>query len=967
MINSNTKREKKLRRQKNAKRNSIIMLIFVVIAVTFLLLLNFIIDLLWFKEVGYVSVFFTKLVTQLKYGVPMFLLLSILMGFYLRALRVGYFKKIVSHEDTDLKKLRIYTAVLSILFGGIVSVHFISNLWFQMLEFINSTDFNIKDPLFGLDVSFYIFRLEFLSELNAMLIGIVLLFVIATLIYYLILLTMHSPDVFEENEAQPIEDGKYDGEAAQEPKKQNPFGSNTPLGKIFEQFTAGATEQVKPEKRISKTNINQLISIASGKLTLLGIIFYLMLAAHFALKQFDLLHDHTGVVYGAGFTSVNIILWLYRILAVLSVAGAVTIGIHIKKRKLKKAFVVPGLIIAVGIVGTGIGMLVQNFIVSPDEINKESEYLARNIEFTQYAYDIADVDKRPFQASEGLTAADIANNNDTVSNIRINDYLPVKTFYNQTQSIRQYYKFNDVDVDRYMIDGKTTQSYLSVREIDDEKINDTWINRHLKYTHGYGLALSRVDKITASGQPDVIVRNIPPESLAKEIKIDTPQVYFGELSDDYVIVNTGEDEFDYPNGQENAYSRYEGTAGIKLNPLNRLMFAIKEGSMKLLVSSNVKSDSRIIINRDVTTRVSKIMPYLSYEDDPYGVTVDGKIYWVIDAYTTSSYYPYSEPYSGKQGTTNYFRNSVKAVVDAYNGTVTYYIVDDKDPIAATYRKIFPSLFKTMADMPEGLKSHLRYPNALFAIQADVYGKYHMNDVKVFYQNEDIWEVSHEIYGTKETKISPNYFVLKLPGESGAEFVSMLPYSPKSKNNMTAILLTRNDGEHYGELVLYTLPKNRTVYGPMQIEAQIDQNTEISQDFSLWSQAGSTYSRGNMFVVPIEDSLLYVEPIYLEAANSAIPEVKRVVVAYGDKISYKPTLAEALENLFGDGTGVEEPESPETTEPGGETPAGDTASYIKQAQELFDKAQESLKAGDWAGYGRYMQELSDILKKLNAKN
>lgn len=521
------------------------------------------------------------------------------------------------------------------------------------------------------------------------------------------------------------------------------------------------------------------MNIASGQLSLLGVIFFIMIALNFLLKQFDLLHAHTGAVYGAGFTDVNVTLWVYRVLAVLALFGAVTVVHHIRKKQFKKILTIPVIMIIIGAVGIGAGYLVQNFIVSPDEINKEAQYLERNIEYTQYAYQLNDVEEKSFAADNNLTSEDIVNNPETINNIRINDYQPVNTFYNQTQSIRQYYKFNDVDVDRYMIDGELTQTYLSTREIDEEKINQTWLNRHLKYTHGYGITLSRVDSVTASGQPDVLIKNIPPESSVEEITVDRPEIYFGELSDDYILVNTSEDEFDYPEGSSNKYTQYEGTAGIKMNLFNRILFSIKERSMKILVSSNIKSDSKIVINRDVVERVKKIMPYLSYENDPYTVVADGKIYWMMDAYTTSSYYPYSEPYDGKIGGTNYIRNSVKVVVDAYNGTTDFYIVDENDPIAMTFQQIYPKLFKSIDQMPESLQAHIRYPNTLFNIQAGVYSRYHMEDVKVFYQNEDVWDIANEIYGTEQQVMEPNYYVVKLPGEKDAEFINSIPYTPKS--------------------------------------------------------------------------------------------------------------------------------------------------------------------------------------------
>ncbi len=950
----------KRKSSKGQRRLSVIIMFIVIIIALFLLLINFITDWLWFREMGYVSVFLKQLVTELEVGIPVFIILTLLVNFYLRKLKKGYFAKINSHEVTDMKKLNRYTSIISVVFGLVAAFYAVTTLWFEILQFAHSTDFDVKDPLFNLDISFYIFKLDFLKQLNEMLIGIVLMIVVVTVIYYIILLTMHSPDVFEEEQDTGYADEeRYGG--------SNPFegmGGDNPFEKIFEAFGGKKTQpKPKPKKHFDDNNFSQLMHIASGQLSFLGVVFFVMIAINFFLKQFDLLHTHTGAVYGAGFTDVNVTLWVYRILIVLALIGAVTVVHHIRKKQFKKIFTVPVIMIVVGLVGTGAGYLVQNFIVSPDEINKEEKYLERNIEYTQYAYQLEDVSVKSFAADNKLTSEDIANNSETIENIRINDYEPVQMFYNQTQSIRQYYKFNDVDVDRYMINGEYTQTYLSTREIDEEKINDTWLNRHLKYTHGYGVTLSRVDTVTSSGQPDVLVKNIPPESSVEEIQIDRPEIYFGELSNDYILVNTSEDEFDYPDGDSNKYTQYEGTAGIKMNFINRILFSIREQSMKILVSSNINSDSKIIINRNVMDRVQKIMPYLSYEDDPYTVVADGKIYWMIDAYTTSSYYPYSEPYSGTVGGTNYIRNSVKVVVDAYNGSVDFYVVDDGDPIAKTYQKIYPKLFKPMSEMPESLQSHIRYPDTLFTIQAGVYSRYHMEDVKVFYQNEDVWDIANEIYGTEQQQMSSNYYIVKLPGEDKAEFINSIPYTPKSKQNMTALLVGRNDGEHYGELVLYSFPKNKTVYGPMQIEAQINQNTEISSDFTLWSSRGSSYRRGNLFVIPIESSLLYVEPVYLEASESAIPEVKRVIVAYGDQIAYEPTLAEALESLFGEGTQTSD--NPPSGSGGGASDAEkSTSDWIQEAADAYDRAQEALQDGNWAEYGECMDALENALNQLS---
>lgn len=963
---------------KAKKRISIAILVIVVLLALFASLIGFISDFLWFKEMGYLSVFFKQLVTQLTVGIPTLIIITGLVYLYLTKLRKGYFAKIASSEETNLKKLKITTLILSIVFGIFATAMTVMQLWFEILKFSNSTSFGIDDPLFGLDISFYIFRFDFLTQLNEILIGVIMGFIILTVIYYIILMAVRTPDVFKE-EVPP--DARYAG-PEEEYNKDNPFTQNKKktaknndfFGKFAETFMGKgfSSKQQKPKRQFDDNNFRQLMQIASGKIALLGFIFFIMLAVNFFLQQFDLLHVHTGAVYGAGFTDVTITLWKLRILCVLSVLAAVLFVINMKKKTYKKILTVPVIMIAVGLVGSGASLLVQYAIVSPDELNKESEYLQRNIEYTQYAYQLDDVITTDFAADNTLDAADLVENTETISNIRINDFVPTQQFYNQTQSIRQYYTFNDVDNDRYMINGKYTQTYLATREIDEEKISDSWLNRHLKYTHGYGITLSRVDQVTSSGQPEVLIGNIPPESSVEEIQITRPEIYFGELSNEYVIVGTDEEEFDYPSGDSNEYTFYEGTAGIKLNFFNRLVFAAREGSLKLLVSSNIDSDSRIIINRNVMDRVQTIMPYLSYESDPYMVTVDGKLYWMIDAYTSSSNYPYSQPFD--ENGTNYIRNSIKVVVDAYNGDVDFYVVDEEDPIAMTYAKIYPELFKSGDEMPEALKAHIRYPNYLLQIQANIYTRYHMEDIGVFYLNEDQWDIANEIYGTEQVQMEPTYYIAKLPGEDTAEFFNSIPFTPKSKKNMTALLIARNDGEHYGELMLYQFPKNKTVYGPEQIEAQIDQNTEISKEFSLWNSAGTKYSRGNMFVIPVNSSILYVEPVYLEATNSSIPEVKRIIVAYGDRIAYEETLEECLVSLFGEeaADSIDASDESVTQEPsgdGGQTETGQPSEELSQTELIqnavtaYDNAQAAVQSGDWAGYGRYMEELEQILNEL----
>lgn len=966
-----SKANKMFLKEKNAGKYSLRILIALILIGIFLFisLIGFITDYLWFKELKYVGVFFTKLFTQLKIGIPTFVILTFLSYIYFKLIKKKYYHRIISDDIEKAGTINWISWLLAAVFGGIVTYFVVTNLWFSWLQFINGKQFNIKDPIFGLDVSFYVFKLDFLTQLNTIFIIVLALYLVMTILYYILLILNRPPRIFKDENAESFEEpDRFDGSNANiggSTKKYDGLFKGTPLENLFAKIDK-AGQKREYERNINKAgdsfggaklddqNMKMLFSIAAPQLMVAGALLFAMIFIHFVLAQFELLHAHTGAVYGAGYTDTHITLWIYRILSVLSLAGAVMVVVGVKRHRLKTIFVVPMIMIVLGILGVGTEAAVQNLIVSPNEIAKESPYLERNIKYTQKAYGLDKVKIRTFSADNKLTAKDIKNNDPTISNIRINDYEPAEAFYNQTQAIRQYYEFNDVDVDRYMINGEYTQSFLSPREIDEEKISQTWLNKHLKYTHGYGITLSRVDEVTSSGQPRMLIEKIPPESKIKEIKLKRPEIYFGELTNSYAITGANEEEFDYPDGDNNAYSRYKGKAGIKLSPLNRFMFAIREKSLKLLVSTNVNSKSRIIINRNIAQRAKAIMPYLKYDDDPYMVTVNGKLYWIIDAYTRSDRFPYSEK-TDEEGT-NYIRNSVKVVIDAYNGDTSYYVVDENEPIANTFKKIYPELFKSADKMPTEIKKHLRYPNALFDVQAKVYRRYHMNDVKVFYQNEDLWDIANEIYGTKEKPMIPNYYIINLPGEKKAEFVNSISFTPKDKKNMTGLFLARNDGDKYGELVLFKLPKSKVVYGPRQIEAQIDQDTEISKEFSLWDSAGSKYSRGNMFVIPIENSLLYVEPVYLEASESSIPEVKRVIVAYGDKIAYKQTLGEALDTLFGQGT------TSRNKKPG-QGKVVTQADLIRRAKSTYDKAVEAQKKGDWAEYGKNMKELENILKQL----
>ena len=932
---------------------SIIITVLVVVIGVICSLARFITDIIWFSDLGYLGVYFKELVTKIKLGVPGFIVVGILCFLLLKLIAKNFYKKNVTYSSRiSSKKQNLLFAALSAVFGLMFAGNLLGSAWFQILEFFNSTDFNIADPLFGKDVSFYVFKLEFLETLSHLMITLFGALIIITVIAYVILIV------------------SSEGVQA--------FSS-------VEEAQAASGVQIDLSQLKEKGKM--ALSIASWELCLLGVLFLLSIGVNFYLKQFDMLYGGTGVCYGAGYADVKVTLPVYKIMMVLSVVSAVLLVIAFKKRNWKLGACGPALMILVLLLGTGIASAVQAFVVSPDELDKESEYLQNNINYTRLAYDLADIRVEDFSASGDISKKDVLNNMETFSNIRINDFEPAEMFYNQTQSIRSYYNFNDVDVDRYYVNGEYTQVFLSAREIDQSRIEDNWLIKHLKYTHGYGLTLSRVDKITSSGQPAMLIDSIPPVSDIPEISIERPEIYYGESTNDYIITNTDEDEFDYPAGESNVYCDYQGKGGIPLSFFNRVLFTVREGSIKILISDNINSNSRIHIYRNIMQRINMIAPFLEYDADPCLIAADGQLYWMLSGYTSSEYYPYSEPYS-KDRETNYIRNSVKVVVNAYDGTTDFYMVDDSDPIAVTLSKIYPELLKPMSEMPESLKAHVLYPGKIFNIQANIYQKYHMTDVAVFYQNEDPWAISQEFYGQSTVQMTPNYFIMKLPGEESAEFVSTIPYTPSNKSNMTGILMARNDGEHYGEIVLYRMPKDRIIYGPAQIEAQINQDPEISKELTLWNNSGSSYSRGNMFAIPVEDSIIYVEPIYLESSSASLPEVKRVVMYYGEKLAYEPTLAECLDVLFGDGAGdplltefpIESgkqaalelddspaaPAAPQTpSKP--QTPAAPQLSDIAAAaQEAYEKALAAMQSADWKGFGKYMDELSKYINQMAEK-
>lgn len=881
--------------------------------VLFLLLLpllnNFWISLSWFKEVGYSSVFLKNLLFKLSVGVGIFLLTLALSFFTL-------LKTVRSIPDTYIEENDIIDISMSVrkpnkkkilsiagLYSFLISFLFTGPIWKDVLLFINQVSFNLADPLFNKDIGFYFFTMplieNILSPLLFVSVTIILLNAVIYVYYY---------------------------------RRRENLAEN-----LFHKFG------------------------------LLIAVFFLLLIANFYIQALNLVHSSSGSVYGAGFTDVHVSLNLYYLKMALALLSALSIIIGLKKKNLKLALAGPLILFFLTFAGGFVELGVQNFLVNPNELSKEEAYIKRSIDYTQIAYNLDQVEKREFPALWNLSAHDIEEAANTIKNIRINDFRPTQAIYNQLQSIRLYYQFSNISIDRYTLDGQQRQVFLSAREMDHSRLPDqakNWINQHLKFTHGYGVAISPVNKITAQGQPQLIVKNIPPESEYEELIITKPEIYFGNLTDNYIIINTDEKEFNYPTEDDNAETVYSGQAGIKLNLLNKFAFSIDNKTPKILLSGAINNDSKIIINRNISDRVKKIAPFLKYESEPYLVIDDGRLFWMIDGYTTSSRFPYSQPvYSGYQSY-NYIRNSVKVVIDAYEGTTDFYIYDTKDPVIMTYNNVYPGLFKDASLMPQTLREHVKYPVELFDIQSSIFSIYHMDNPRTFFNREDAWSIATEKYDKDLVTVRPYYITMALPGSDEAEFVLVQPYTAYKKNNMVSWFAALNDGDNYGKLLVYTFPKQRLIYGPMQIESRIDQDATISSQLTLWERQGSSVVRGNLMVIPIKDSLLYVEPLYLQSDNAnALPEVKQIILAYGDDIIMEATLEAGLERLFAYKGASSEPAEKED----GSISVDDKslAQLIDKANRLFDSSQENLRQGNWTAYGRDLDELEKVLKSLDS--
>lgn len=929
--------------------------IFVIAAIVLIFFLttgaNIYTDWLWFKELNFEKtftiMFLSNFILRVLVGAIFAALIYLNLHFtkkpiinYIKIRSNNQVENLFGEERNQIfdwlnkKRLNLAYLFASLIFGFLFS-SISSESWKMVLKFFNKTEFNTLDPIFNNDISFYVFSLPFYSFLREM--GMVV--VVISLIL---------------------------------------------VGTIYMVFTG-----IHSVSEIS----SKLSSRAKKHMSILIFVFLLFKAWDYRLKMYDILFSPTGVVFGAGYTNVNADLLGYKILFVTVIFVALAVLYSLFKNNYKPLVWGIGAWILLSIVFTGVyPAFMQQYRVEPNEIKLEKEYIKNNIEMTQKAYQLDSVQTKDFEISQTeLTYAELMEYETVVNNIRLQDYRPLKTTYNQIQALRQYYTFEDIDVDRYQLGDNYTQVMLGARELDQNALASqaqTWVNKTLKYTHGLGFAMSPVGKVRENGLPEFLVQDIPPISNSEHITLDNNSIYYGEKTNNYVIVNTDQTEFHYPMGSQNVFTQYEGTGGVKITNLFReAIYALKFGTLKMILSNDINDQSQIMYERNIHQRVRKAAPFLKYDSDPYLVHAEGQLYWIYDAYTTTGLYPYSQPFNRSD---NYIRNSIKVVIDAYNGTLDYYLMDENDPIAVTYSKIFDDLFKSADQMPESLRQHIRYPQDLFKIQSNIYSTYHMNDPVVYYNREDVWAIPQENYQGSTIPVEPYYLMNQLPGEKEAEFTLMTPFTPANRNNMVAWMAARNDRENYGELFTYRFPKDQLVYGPSQIESRIDQESEISRMLTLWSQRGSSVIRGNLLVIPINNSVLYVEPIFLQAENGGIPEMIRVIVAHKNEIIMRGNLQEALTALLksdkssavpeeeieqvqqftekgqpGQAGTASEPTQPSQVEQGmGTITSTNSSELIQEANNLYQQAQQALQNGDFAAYGEIITDLGKVLNQLS---
>ena len=869
-------------------------------------------DWLWYVEVGFTQVFTTVLSLRgwLFLGAGGAVFIFVYGNLWLAARTAA--PDVLWELDDQLglpgravleplirKLLLPVIAVIGILSGLRASAS-----WDMVLGYINRSAFGATDPLFGRDIAFFVFELplwRFLySGAMTLVLGTLLLSVATYVLLRSLVLTAQGP-----------------------------------------RLAAGARTH----------------------LLALGALLLVLRALGFWLDRYELVYSPRGVVFGASYTDVHAALPVLGALTALALLCAAACLFQMTRPGW--GFLVAGLVVLGVAWAGGLGIwpaLLQRFQVTPNELVAERPYIEHNIRMTRQAYGLNAVKEQDFAAEERLTSAALERNALTIKNVRLWDHRPLLTSFGQLQEIRTYYKFADVDVDRYLINNELRQIMLSARELSYPHLpSRVWINEHLTFTHGYGLVAGPVNRVTPEGLPDLFVKDIPPISTGGFPKITRPQIYYGELSNEYVIVRTRSQELDYPSGDQNVYSRYTGRGGVPMNGLRKLAFAMRFGEIKILLSDDLTAESRLMMYRRVAERVRQAAPFLRYDHDPYFVvTDDGRLVWIIDAYTTTDRYPYAQPERGL----NYIRNSVKVTVDAFDGTMVFYVVDPADPLIRAWARAFPSLFTPFERMPANLRPHVRYPEDLFTLQAKMYGTYHMQDPQVFYNKEDLWTIPRLTQEGRDREMEPYFTIMRLPGGKAEEFVLLSGFNPARRDNMIAILAARSDAPNYGGLIVYTFPKQKLVYGPRQIDARVNQDPVISAQFSLWNQQGSRVLRGSLLAIPIEDSLIYVQPIYLSAEQGALPELRRVIVAFGNQIAMEPSLEQSLQRIFG-GRIREESATGRGPEAARPEPAGSAAlaPLAQRAWDAWQKGQEALRRGDWAGYGQAQKQLEDTLRQL----
>ncbi|MDZ7771317.1 MAG: UPF0182 family protein [Balneolaceae bacterium] len=889
---------------------------------------DWIVEYLWLDALGYSPVFWTIKKTQLLLmgGALLVALGYVMTNMNLLARNVGS----LPSSPSPLGQLDLGQIDRSKIKGTLMGAGALISVFFSMAFFMRwdtyfrfhwSEVFGQADPIFGNDIGFYVFRLPFLELIQNSLTLLVFFTVAACAVIYLYAGTL-----------SVREDGK---------------GVSAP----------------RPVSRHLNLNLG---------------LWLLLLAWGYFLERYQLLYKDNGVVYGADYVDMSVTLPVLWVLFVACLLLAAVAFWQLYKPRFKWLLGGAAAVLVIGGVGQAVlPPAVQSLRVNPNELQLQTPYIEHNIAQTRQAYELDQMNVRNYEAGDTLSRAKLQQNQSTVDNIRLWDPRLIIQTYRQLQEIRSYYQFYNVDIDRYRTGEGYMQMMLSARELTEElpPQADTWVNRRLQYTHGYGLAMSPVAQVGRSGDPRLVIRDLPPVT-EMGLTVDQPAIYFGEHNSDYKIVNTDVQELDYPRGDQNVYTSYQGGGGVSINSfLERLLFAWQFGDMNMLLTNYINEGSRIIFWKRTRERVQRIAPFLELRDRPYLVLSEGELKWIQDAYTLTPDYPYSEP---AQGGYNYIRNSVKVVVDAYDGSVDFYAMTEEDPILNVYRDIFPGMFTPLEEMPEDLKGHLRYPQHIFQDQIAKYNVYHMTDPQVFYNNEDLWTRPNEKYGGQQIPMEPYYILTRLPGEEELQYLLISPLTPANRDNMIGWMAAKNDFPDYGEVSVFQLPKERLILGPAQIEAKIDQDTEISRQLSLWDQRGSSVIRGNLMVIPIEDSFLYVEPVFLIAQGVDIPQLQRVIVTAGDQIAMQPTLQQGIDALYEEDVNPVALDTSATPQPpppalGADTAAAGeaattaaelTSEQVDRLRTLWQEARAAMRDGNWTLYGQKMDEIGRLLNGSN---